>query len=436
MTVVSILAEDVARLDDAFARLPYESAKRLARHPDAEVRRRLASRRDTPREVLYYLAEDEDAGVRRAVACNPETPVQACVLLARDADRDVRYNVARWVAECAPAFETDDRSSLRHLFVKILKVLVKDELTLVRKALSEAIKGLASIPLEIVRSLARDPEPEVAAPVLTHSPVLRDSDLTEILRTQPAPAKISAIALREGLGPEVADAIVDTGDTQAIADLLGNESAQIREETLDTLIAGAEATSAWQAPLAGRRDLSPDLLGRLAKVLGDERLEALKRRARKIEKSAAARLAREREAGGDRDGGDEDGRPRRRSAEEEAQDTAFARARRLHAEGRLDESMISEAVLRGDRAFSIAALACKTGLPVPLVAKVVASGSAKAITALVWHAGLSMRLAVQIQMRLARVPPSQVLYARDGVGFPLTTAEMEWQLELFGVTPA
>ena len=58
--------------------------------------------------------------------------------------------------------------------------------------------------------------------------------------------------------------------------------------------------------------------------------------------------------------------------------------------------------------------------------------SSKGITALAWNAGLGMRTAVQLQLRLARVPPAKILQARTGVDYPLSEDEMNWQLDFFG----
>lgn len=58
--------------------------------------------------------------------------------------------------------------------------------------------------------------------------------------------------------------------------------------------------------------------------------------------------------------------------------------------------------------------------------------NAKAIVALAWKAGLAMRTAVQLQLRLARLPPPAVLNARGGTDYPLDEDEMRWQLELVG----
>ena len=55
---------------------------------------------------------------------------------------------------------------------------------------------------------------------------------------------------------------------------------------------------------------------------------------------------------------------------------------------------------------------------------------AKAVTAVSWQAGLSMRTAIQIQLRRAKIPSSKLLNAKDGIDYPLDEEELRWQLEL------
>ena len=57
----------------------------------------------------------------------------------------------------------------------------------------------------------------------------------------------------------------------------------------------------------------------------------------------------------------------------------------------------------------------------------------KPATALVWRAGLSMRVAFKIQTFLLRLPTATLLPAREGVHFPLTEDEMRWHLSYFGL---
>jgi len=51
------------------------------------------------------------------------------------------------------------------------------------------------------------------------------------------------------------------------------------------------------------------------------------------------------------------------------------------------------------------------------------------VTSLAWKAGLSMRTAIQLQLKIAKVPPPDVLNARNGFDYPLSEAEMKRQLE-------
>jgi hypothetical protein len=69
-----------------------------------------------------------------------------------------------------------------------------------------------------------------------------------------------------------------------------------------------------------------------------------------------------------------------------------------------------------------------------VVRRIVESKSAKAATALVWRAGLSMRVAFKLQTQVMRLTGPALLPARGGVDFPLTEDEMRWHLSYFGVS--
>ena len=51
--------------------------------------------------------------------------------------------------------------------------------------------------------------------------------------------------------------------------------------------------------------------------------------------------------------------------------------------------------------------------------------------ALAWKAGLSGRMGVQMQQRMGRIAPSEVLMPADDDDFPLSDDELQWQLEFF-----
>ena len=88
--------------------------------------------------------------------------------------------------------------------------------------------------------------------------------------------------------------------------------------------------------------------------------------------------------------------------------------------------------MAGERGFVRHALALKAGIAVEMVDRFLSSQSAKGITALAWKADCNMRIATQLQMRMAGIPPSQVLHPRGDDGYALSEEEMDWQWDFFG----
>jgi uncharacterized protein (DUF2336 family) len=279
--------------------------------------------------------------------------------------------------------------------------------------LAEELKASASVPVHVVELLARDDEIDVAAPVLEFSPLLTEDFLIEIVEGGAAGGALAAIARRDRLGASVADAIVARDDEAAITVLLRNRSAQIREETLDALVARAEGVIAWHEPLARRPSLSAHALRRLSEFVADSLIEVLARR-EDLDADTAARL---RQAVRGRLGDGEIPAP--------AEATPLDRARDLASQGKLDEAIVMRALAAGDRAFVMAALAVMSGMKPEAVHKMVSLKSAKGLVALAWKAGLPSDRAVQLQLRLARIAPSAV------VGGTMSEADMRWQLDYF-----
>ncbi|HEY0837295.1 MAG TPA: DUF2336 domain-containing protein, partial [Azospirillum sp.] len=82
--------------------------------------------------------------------------------------------------------------------------------------------------------------------------------------------------------------------------------------------------------------------------------------------------------------------------------------------------------------FVRAALALCAVVPPAAVDAILEARDARAVTALVWRAGFSMRCAMQVQARVAGIPPRAMLNARQGTAFPLTPTEMARALKLHG----
>jgi uncharacterized protein (DUF2336 family) len=385
-----------------------------------EERRRLAARTNVRPELLYFLAGDTASEVRRELANNPSTPWQADELLARDRDPEVRCELGAKLARLLPGMSGEARESVRARVVALVEMLARDTAERVRAALAAAVKDLDCIPSHVVTGLAADESLMVAEPVLRFSPLLGEAELLEIIAGRHAVGALGVIAARDGVSAAVSEAIAKSDDADAVATLLVNPSAQVREETLDAIVDRAPQRPGWHGPLVDRPRLPSRLAQRLAEFVAESFLVRLQARR---DLDAAARAAISAAV-----------KKRTAPAESVAQsraEPAEDRARRMLREGRLDEDAVWSALDQGDRPFVRAALAIRGGIDVDLVDRIVAARSAKAIVALAWKAELGPRVAYQLQLRLAGLSPSQALPPRNG-GWPLTPDELAWHLEFFG----
>lgn len=416
--------------------LDYDTAKKLAASQDMGDRRLVASRADTQPEILFFLANDAAAEVRREIARNDATPRQADLLLCGDPDEEVRSGLARKIARLVPTLTADRVGQLERMTLDIVEALARDQATAVRRAVAEVLKDSTGAPPQLIQQLARDLELSVSAPVLRHSPLLTDDDLLSIIGSQPMDGKLVAIAERAGLSGSVSEAVARTQSEAAVAALLGNGSAQIREETLDRIIDLAPKHEPWHGPLVRRPSLPPKAAARIAGFVSDQLLKVLESRVdlpddvRNAVRTAIQQ--RTKPQGGGRGGAEPLGIDDA-EAEEAPKERPMDRARKAHSAGKLDEEMIAGALTQGDRGFVLAALAVRANVPLDAVDKIIGGQSARGVTALCWKAKISMRLCRQVQLRVANIPPSSVLNAREGTHYPMSDSEMAWQLEFFGL---
>lgn len=404
--------------------LSYEESRQLAQNGSDRARADLAQRLDLRPEVLYFLAEDPSSEVRRHIAANAKTPRQADLILARDADEAVRAELAAKVAKLTALEGRGAQEKAQRFVEQTLELLARDQATRVRRILAEALKSVAGAPPQVIRQLARDAEDVVACPVLEFSPLLSDEDLMEIIASSGLSSRLCAISRRSNVGEAISDAIVQRNDRQAISALLGNPSAQIREETLDRLIEVSAEETAWQPTLVARPVLPAGAVRKLAGFVAAGLLQKLESRSDldPATARAVAEVVRRRIAEGGETATPGAGAV---SAGDVVQEVA-----RLNRSGTLTGEAVGDAILAGQCDFVRHALAVLAGLDVGFVDRVLEGHSAKGITALAWKAGCSMRVALQLQTNMGGIPPHKALHARDG-DFPLTAEEMEWQLDFF-----
>lgn len=175
----------------------------------------------------------------------------------------------------------------RPLADAVLDLLVRDVETKVREALSEAIAASPGLPPAMARRLARD-DISVARPVLEQSPVLDDAELDDIVRTH-AMQYALAVAGRERISENLADALSETGHVEVARRLVGNAGAPISAHTLMRIQADQRGDPELQGRLIKRPALPYELVDQLVGAIG-ERLEWELVRERSITAEEASRL--------------------------------------------------------------------------------------------------------------------------------------------------
>ncbi|TFW10853.1 DUF2336 domain-containing protein [Brevundimonas intermedia] len=136
----------------------------------------------------------------------------------------------------------------------------------IRLALSERIAGVDWAPPALINMLALD-EIEIARPVITSSPLLKDADLIRLLIEATLEHQI-AVARRPQLSRPVADTIIDRGEAVTMTALASNRSADISEDAMRKLVDHSRRIAGLRAPLTRHPRLNEQLAQQLYQWVG------------------------------------------------------------------------------------------------------------------------------------------------------------------------
>ena len=397
----------------------YEAEKNIALSDNVKDRLKVAKNPKTHQEILFYMAQtDGSAEVRLAVAGNKATPVQASGVLSKDKSEDVRLALAGRLATLLPDLSSDKQSQLYKFAVEALGNLALDEVLKVRVALSSALKECADTPPSVAGQLARDIEREVSEPILRFCIALSDEDLLDILKSHPASWAVQAVASRPQIAAPVSQAVIDTNDVAAGRILMENKGADISLETLKDIVEKSKQYPEWQKPIAMKKNLPPELVRELAGFVDLSVRNILMERT-----DLGAELMEDVSATVQR---------RMDYMEQAENETLEQRVIRLYKAGKLNDEVFGDALSMRDKSFVSAGLAALLKTSQANIDKIFAMGAAKPVVAICWKAGLSMRFALRLQQDMAKVPHKELIYPRGGTDYPLSEADLKWQLEFLG----
>lgn len=272
-------------------------------------------------------------------------------------------DVERLLADPSPSARADtaaklgaqiDRPDLteaeRVLAQEIVRIMAGDASTLVRQALSAAVRSATSLPHDVALKLAQDIA-SVSLPILEASDVLSDADLVALVR-QLSPEQQQAIARRPKVSEPVSDALVGTDNADVVGTLVGNPGARIAEPSLARVVETFGDREDILEPLIRRQILPVTVTEKLVAKLSDRLREQLVERHELPADTAVELILRARERATV-----DLLEPRGKAAD------ADLLAAQLHAHGRLTPTLVLRALCVGDMALFESCLAARAGIP-------------------------------------------------------------------------
>jgi uncharacterized protein (DUF2336 family) len=317
--------------------------------------------------------------------CAKPDIVRRFLAWAQSADADARAEGASVLARAY--LYSDLPAPIRAEAALAMTALLDDSSVLVRRALSEALCRAREAPRALVLALAAD-EPEAAAPVLRHSPVLTDADLVDCIATGDAEAQ-TALALRPNLPPRAKAALAEVGNYDTVLALIGNAEIDLPAELLHSILTRFNDNASLRDALLERPALPAALRARIAVAAAkDLAVEAslwmaparAERVAREARDQAICTIA-------------SSCRP----------DERADLTRALRAAGSLTPALLLRSLLGGERLLLTHSLAELSGLPLPRVAAFILEPQGEGFAALACRAGLKPGVTLAIRAALAAI---------------------------------
>ncbi|MCZ4270799.1 DUF2336 domain-containing protein [Maritalea porphyrae] len=170
-------------------------------------------------------------------------------------DNSERRQLAREVVNLFFHAGQDTTQNQRDAFGDVLCRLLSDMAQSMRIDLANKVSAQSGAPTKLVKALAVS-EAEVAQPVLTRSPQLKDDDLIEVANTATTQHRL-AISKREHLPECVTDSLIQFEENIVMQSVAANETARISDNGFSTLARNSGSDEQIMHALINREDLPP-----------------------------------------------------------------------------------------------------------------------------------------------------------------------------------
>lgn len=184
----------------------------------------------------------------------------------QDSNPENRANATMRLAKAVKNPDLSDKD--RAYANKVLSAISEDVSDLVRRALAVTLRNSPFIPKLILQKLISDIE-SIAVPLIQHSPILTDEDLSKILNSGIA-GKVRAVAARAELSNHVVSSLIQMGDANAVGQLAANDSVTLSEDAAQAMIEAYREDDAIKTALLNRASMPMSVVEKLIEVSADD----------------------------------------------------------------------------------------------------------------------------------------------------------------------
>ncbi len=290
---------------------------------------------------------------------------------------------------------------------EIIRMLAQDAAELVRRALSVTLRTSELLPHDVAMALAQDVA-TVAVPVLSHSPLFTDKDLSEIIKSG-GPVRQIAVAKRPVLSEIVTSALADNAVEEAVVIACANDNARFSDNSMGKVVDRFGTSEVLHSVLINRAALPVSISERLVHMVSTALREQLVTK-HAIKPETAVELVAAAQERATLDIADASGASR----------DPHALVKHLAANGRLSPSLMLRALARGHMPFFEHAVAELSGVPHERTWLMVHDAGTLGFRAIYDRAGLPGRLFQTFRMA---VETWRVLSAEAGHLDPISFQE-------------
>ncbi len=288
---------------------------------------------------------------------------------------------------CRVMEKSDMTEADRKAAQEIIRMLAQDAAELVRRALSVTLRTSDLLPHDVALKLAQDVT-TVAVPVLTHSPLFSDEDLSVIIRSG-GPVRQVAIAKRETLSEVVTTTLAESAVEEAVVIACANDNARFSDGSMNRVMDRFGTSEVLHSVLVNRKLLPVSVSERLVHIVSAALREQLITH-HAIRPETAVEIIQATQERATLDMADQTG----------ANMDPQGLARHLMATERLTASLILRALARGHMGFFEHALAELSGVPHQRTWLMVHDAGSLGLRAIYDRAGLPGRLFQTFRMAI------------------------------------